>query len=311
MAPAVSLRGILTYASNLLSQIPLQLSGLPNPLSPIAAPRPIGGHDRPSAGFPNSSDTVTPYIPLTGAPTCPIDGPTSCQNTTAGDSCCFVHPGGRLLLTQFWDQEVHVGGSEEDWTLHGLWPDLCDGTYDQFCGMAPRFENITDILKHYAQDDLLEYMNRYWVAKYGGNAHLWAHEYNKHGTCINTLSPKCYDGYTPGLEVVDYFTRAFGLFKMLDTYLALSQAGIEPDYRKTFSLKKIQKTLEEFSGGKVVLKCTGRHHNVLHEAWYVYFVQGSLQSGEFVPARDSFKGDQTDCAAEVRYLPKRRKRNHS
>jgi hypothetical protein len=25
------------------------------------------------------------------------------------------------LLTQFWDREVHVGGSEDSWTLHGLW----------------------------------------------------------------------------------------------------------------------------------------------------------------------------------------------
>lgn len=44
-------------------------------------------------------------------------------------------------------------------------PDLCDGSYDQFCGMAPRFNNITEILQHYDQGELLENMNRYWVAK--------------------------------------------------------------------------------------------------------------------------------------------------
>lgn len=97
---------------------------------------------------------------------------------------------------------------------------------------------------------------------------------------------------------------------MLDTYTALSRAGIEPDDHKTFTLKEIQSTLEEFSGGRVVLKCTGRHHDVLHEAWYVYFVKGSLQSGEFVPARDAFKGDKTECAEQVRYLPKRSKRHY-
>ncbi|ETS77123.1 hypothetical protein PFICI_10997 [Pestalotiopsis fici W106-1] len=308
MAPTTSLRNIFTYASNLLSQVPLQLSDFPNPLGSVLAPpatdnNAVNDHHAPAA--------ITPYIPLSGAGTCPIDVPMSCHNQTAGDSCCFIYPGGRLLLTQFWDEEIHVGGSEEDWTLHGLWPDLCDGSYDQFCGMAPRFNNITEILKHYGQEELLEHMNRYWVAKYGGNAHLWAHEYNKHATCINTLAPSCYEStYTPGLEVVDYFTRAFGLFKMLDTYMALSQAGIEPDAHKTVSLAKIQKTLEEFSGGKVVLKCSGRRHDVLHEAWYVYFVKGSLQGGDFVPARDSFKGDQTDCAEHVRYLPKRSKGRH-
>jgi ribonuclease T2 len=92
-----SLRSLLAYAGGLFSQLP---------------------------GAPQAPSDVRPfYEPLSGAPSCPIDGPTSCSNSTpvAGDSCCFVHPGGRLLLTQFWDQKVHAGGAEDDWTLHGLW----------------------------------------------------------------------------------------------------------------------------------------------------------------------------------------------
>ena len=105
MAPDISLRGIFASAGQALSQFPLQV---PNPLSALLAPSP------PSA--------IAPYIPLSGAPKCPIDGPVSCHNSTpAGDSCCFVHPGGQILLTQFWDTDVHVGGAEEDWTVHGLW----------------------------------------------------------------------------------------------------------------------------------------------------------------------------------------------
>ncbi|KAI1447111.1 hypothetical protein ABKA04_002191 [Annulohypoxylon sp. FPYF3050] len=299
MPSAASLRSVLAYASNFVSQFPL-FPNIQNPLSALTPQAP--SHVDPSI------TPYEPYEPLTGTPSCPIDGPVSCNNNTAADSCCFIHPGGRLLLTQFWDEKTHVGGSEEDWTLHGLWPDLCDGSYDQFCGMAPRFENISGVLEHYGQDELLADMNRYWIANYGTNDHLWAHEYNKHATCINTLATSCYgDSYTPGLEVVDYFVRAFSLFKQLDTYWALQHAGIEPNYKKTYDLSKIQSTLENFSGGKVILKCTGRHHNVLHEAWYVYFVKGSLQGGDFVPARDSFKGDQGNCASQVRYLPKRHK----
>jgi ribonuclease T2 len=94
---------------------------------------------------------------------------------------------------------------------------------------------------------------------------------------------------------------------MLDTYYALDQQGIVPSANETFALSKIQSTLEQFSGGKVILKCEGAGHDVLHEAWYVYFVQGSLQSGQFVPAKDSFKGDQGNCAENVRYLPKKAK----
>lgn len=135
---------------------------------------------------------------------------------------------------------------------------------------------------------------------------MWAHEYAKHASCINTLAPSCYgDDYVPGVEVVDYFARAAALFRMLDTYRALERVGIEPNYKKMYDLSEVQSTLEAFSGGRVILKCTGRSHNVLHEAWYVYFVKGSLQSGEFVPARDSFKGDHGNCASKIRYLPKR------
>ncbi|KAI5865363.1 ribonuclease T2 [Durotheca rogersii] len=297
MAPSASLRSAFTYATNFVSQFPLGFPSLSNPFSLSGPQAPIAA-DRP----------VTPYDPFTGSPSCPLDGPASCHNTTQADSCCFVYPGGRLLLTQFWDDKIHVGGSEDDWTLHGLWPDLCDGSYDQYCGMTPRVDNITGVLEQYGQQELVADMNRYWVANYGTNEHLWAHEYNKHASCINTLAPSCYgEGYAQGVEVVDYFSRAFGLFKMLDTYRALQNAGIEPSYQQTYPLAKMQAALEKFSGGRVVLRCSGRHRNVLHEAWYVYFVKGSLQSGLFVPAQDSFKGDSSNCAAQVRYLPKRRR----
>ncbi len=91
-----SLRALVSYASNFVSQIPFLNNGLSH---------------------------VSPYEPLSGAPSCPLDGPVSCQNSTpiTGDSCCFVHPGGRLVLAQFWDPEIHASGAEEDWTLHGLW----------------------------------------------------------------------------------------------------------------------------------------------------------------------------------------------
>ena len=178
--------------------------------------------------------------------------------------------------------------------------------------MAPHYNNITDILAHYGQDELRAFMDRYWVANRGSNAHLWSHEYNKHATCINTLSPKCYgdaDGGSPGREVVDYFSRAAGLFRMLDTYTALSLAGIEPSARTHYPLEDVRRILEQFSGGKVVLRCGGRRRDELHEAWYVYFVQGSLQTGQFVPAQDYGKhGDANNCVPWVKYLPKIHKR---
>ncbi|KAK4191268.1 ribonuclease T2-like protein [Podospora australis] len=288
---APSLRDLFSYAGGLIAQSPI-FGSIASNRSPAVS-------------------NISPYEPCSGAPSCPIDGPISCHNSTPiadPDSCCFVYPGGRMLLTQFWDEQVHAGGAEEDWTLHGLWPDLCDGGYDQFCHMTPQYRNITSVLEHYGRADLVKLMNRYWLAASGPNSYLWEHEFNKHATCINTLAPRCYgDSHTPGLEVVDYFSRAMALFQMLDTYHALERAGIVPHPRKHYPLADVQKALEAYSGGKVVLRCGG-HRNILHEAWYAYFVKGSLQTGDFVPAKDLAKeGDAGNCAPWIKYLPKKRR----
>lgn len=56
-------------------------------------------------------------------------------------------------------------GKDEELTLREKnRPDLCNGSYDQYCGMTPRFNNITAVLEHYDQAELVADMNRYWVA---------------------------------------------------------------------------------------------------------------------------------------------------
>ncbi len=81
-----------------------------------------------------------------------------------------------------------------------------------------------------------------------------------------------------------------------------------PHSRTHYPLADVQAALQRFSGGRVVLRCVGRggRNDVLHEAWYVYFIKGSLQTGQFVPAKELGKeGDAGNCAPWVRYLPKR------
>jgi ribonuclease T2 len=58
-------------------------------------------------------------------------------------------------------------------------------------------------------------MNSYWLPNSGSAESFWEHEWNKHGTCINTLSPSCYgDDYQVGDEVVDFFAKAVETFKV-------------------------------------------------------------------------------------------------
>ncbi len=61
-------------------------------------------------------------------------------------------------------------------------------------------------------------MDTYWVSDDGTDESFWEHEWATHGTCINTLNPSCYTGYTTTEEVPDFFQKAVDLFKTVDTY---------------------------------------------------------------------------------------------
>jgi ribonuclease T2 len=156
-----SIRSLSTFASGILSQLP------------------FGAFNTPSRT----------YVPYGNAPSCPIDSPLSCHNNTeAPDSCCFIYPGGQLLQTQFWDTSPAIG-PDDSWTLHGLWyaplsrlyhqietnnllfhrPDLCDGTYPQFCTSAPNYYNISDIISASQNPELLDFMNSYWLRRASGS----------------------------------------------------------------------------------------------------------------------------------------------
>jgi ribonuclease T2 len=157
-------------------------------------------------------------IALAGSPKTCSSPQLSCQNTTAvSDLCCFNAPGGQLVQTQFWDTSPSTGPSNS-WTIHGLWPDHCDGTYDSNCDASRAYTNITAILQSYGKTDLLAYMNTYWVDINGDDESFWEHEWAKHGTCISTLKPSCYTSYTAQEEVPDFFQKTVDIFQTLDSY---------------------------------------------------------------------------------------------
>ncbi|KAH7312970.1 ribonuclease-like protein T2 [Rhexocercosporidium sp. MPI-PUGE-AT-0058] len=212
----------------------------------------------------------------------------SCQNTTAvEDLCCFNAPGGQLLLTQFWDTAPSTGPNNS-WTLHGLWPDKCDGTYEANCDPSREYTNITAILNSYRKTDLLSYMNTFWKDYQGNDESFWEHEWGKHGTCISTLDTKCYSGHSGQEEVVDYFEVAVELFKGLDSFATLETAGIVPSTTTTYTLAQIQSALTTAHGFPI---------------WYHYNVLGSVPTGTFIPT--SPDGSKSDCPATgLHYIPK-------
>ncbi|KIN04861.1 hypothetical protein OIDMADRAFT_192336 [Oidiodendron maius Zn] len=225
----------------------------------------------------------------------------SCQNTTVvSNTCCFNAPGGQLVQTQFWDTSPSTGYSNS-WTIHGLWPDHCDGTYDSSCDSKRAYTNISSILTAAGKSDLLDYMNSYWVDINGQDESFWEHEWSKHGTCISTLDPSCYTSYTPTQEVPDFFQKAVDLFKTLDSYQILSNGGIVPSTTKTYTSAQIQAAFTQSSFGfPATIQCSS---GALDEIWYSFNVRGSVQSGTFVPVAPS--GSTSNCPSTgIKYLPK-------
>ncbi|KFZ09862.1 hypothetical protein V501_05462 [Pseudogymnoascus sp. VKM F-4519 (FW-2642)] len=244
---------------------------------------------------PTSSATTLPPTPMSCA-----NAQLSCHNTTAvADLCCFNAPGGQLLLTQFWDTAPSTGPADA-WTIHGLWPDRCDGTYDANCDASREYTNITAILNSFGKTDLLTYMDTNWKDYQGNDETFWEHEWGKHGTCISTLDTTCYDNYKPQTEVVDYFEKAVELNKGLNSYKILADAGITPSQTATYTLVQIQNALKAAHGFIPTLGCKS---GVLQEIWYHYNVLGSVQTGQFVPTEPD--GTKSTCPATgVKYLVK-------
>ncbi|CAI7599958.1 unnamed protein product [Penicillium glandicola] len=230
--------------------------------------------------------------------TCSSSTPFSCVSSSTSPTCCFNYPGGALLQTQFWDTSPSTG-PDDSWTVHGLWPDNCDGTYQSSCDSTRAYTNITAILQAQDRDDLLDYMNDYWIDIDGDNESFWSHEWSKHGTCINTIEPSCYSDYTAQEEVGEFFQKTVDLFKSLDTYEALSAAGITPSTSKTYTLAQIQAALTTLHGASVYLGCSS---STLDEVWYFFNVQGNAIDGTYKAA--ATLTTSTCPSSGIKYVPK-------
>ncbi|EGV61304.1 ribonuclease T2-like [Yamadazyma tenuis] len=232
---------------------------------------------------------------------CPFVPATCTNSTPIENSCCFESPGGILLLTQFWDYYPPIGGNET-FTLHGLWPNRCsaDNTYDQFCDPSLEVHNPKEILSSF-DPALLSDLEEYWKNFNGHDESLWEHEFNKHGTCVNTIKPNCYSSYKPHQNVYDYFRVTVELYKKLDTFQFLAAEGIVPSNDKTYTKSEIQSALDKnFGGKKVYFHCN--KYNGLQEVWYYHHLQGPLTGEQFVPidASQSSRCPETG----IKFFPK-------
>ncbi|QEO24436.1 hypothetical_protein [Candidozyma auris] len=209
-----------------------------------------------------------------------------------------------MLQTQFWDYYPPVGPNDT-FTLHGLWPDNCDGTYEQFCDNSLEISkgDIKKILVDKFDDQkLYEKMEGIWKNFNGDDESLWIHEFNKHATCIKTIKPRCYgNSYATDENVYDFFKIAVSLYEKYPTFDFLAQNGIHPSLDATYSKEQIAQALNSNFDDKVVyFKCN--KYNALQEVWYFHHLRGSLLKEDFVKI-SAF--NSPSCPNEgIKFLPK-------
>ncbi|THH33249.1 hypothetical protein EUX98_g895 [Antrodiella citrinella] len=237
-----------------------------------------------------------------------ILSPISCQNTTVQqNTCCFNAPGGHFLQTQFWDFDapVQFSGPADSWTVHGLWPDHCDGSFDEFCSPERESTNITGVLEFNKEFEILAFMKKFWTDDTGNDESFWEHEWNKHGTCMSTLEPQCILGFNEEArtDIIIFLKRTIGLYQNLNTFEFLERKNIVPTTTKTYKFADVLSALVAATGKTPTVQCDGTNNAFLNELWYHFETKGSVVDGIFLHA-DPDPGSDSNCPEDVYYWPK-------
>ncbi|KAL0912528.1 hypothetical protein M5K25_018506 [Dendrobium thyrsiflorum] len=143
---------------------------------------------------------------------------------TGKQSCCYPNS----------------GKPASDFLIHGLWPNNNDGSFPLNCDPNSSFDP-SEI------SDLINSMDAEWpsMACPSGNSHsFWAHEWEKHGTCVESL-----------FNEHDYFQAALTLKGKAEGILQmLSSSGIEPN-DNSYSLSSITEAIKGGIGYTPVIEC--------------------------------------------------------
>lgn len=144
----------------------------------------------------------------------------------------------------------------------------------------------------YGKEDLLAYMNKFWVGQFDRNWEFWGHEYSKHATCYSTFQTECWGPKAAKYaDLFEFFETVIYYFRQLPTWRWLGDAGIHPSNTTSYTLSDIQGVLTKEFGYLPFLGCQGPRYNEtaagkgsldsgrtqLSEVWYYHNVYGSPQ----------------------------------
>lgn len=204
---------------------------------------------------------------------CPKYDVVSCTSSQDSiDKCCVPDQGHFVLAIQWLPSYCkNVGKNREcnietlenvaknTWTLHGLWPGNCDGvTYISNCNPEREVENIEEVIRS-RDEDLLHKMEKVWASGNpdSTNNWFWAHEWNKHGQCVSTITPECLgDKYKENDDIITYFKTTLEFREKYDLYPVLDGANIVPDDVEGYPLDTLQNAISSYyNNAQVEINC--------------------------------------------------------
>ncbi|KAH7834637.1 hypothetical protein Vadar_018153 [Vaccinium darrowii] len=147
-----------------------------------------------------------------------------------------------------------TGKPDEDFSIHGLWPNYNDGTYPSSCDLRNSFDEskISDLISRLEKD---------WptlACPSGDGLKFWGHEWSKHGTCAESV-----------LDQHSYFQKALDLKGKANLLQALETAGIRPEDGKQYSLESIKDAIELALGVNTFIDCNvdARRNHQLYQVY--------------------------------------------
>ncbi|KAI8342267.1 ribonuclease T2-like protein [Chlamydoabsidia padenii] len=131
-------------------------------------------------------------------------------------------------------------------------------------------------------------MNNGWPNPFGHVDEFWSHEWNKHGVCMSTFEPKCYDNHDIYQGMIDYYNTTMNIYRKYDIYRALERHGIVPGYKYTTDW--IKKVIQKEFNVVPDLRCNMDGH--LEEMWMYFYVKGPVKRMDLIPTHNN---NATNC----------------
>ncbi|KAI9353574.1 ribonuclease T2-like protein [Obelidium mucronatum] len=200
--------------------------------------------------------------------------PQQCDNsivscTSKADACC-VPTNGVMVLALQWlpgycksindrcTHDVLDRIPQDQWTIHGLWPDNCQGYQVSDCDTKRVYSDTANRVKN---TGIYRNLTTYWVSFKGGKESdfndFWGHEWSKHGTCYSPADRECV-GNSIGADVEKFFRDTLYLQAKYNVFAALKNANIVPSKTAAYKSEDIKNALvASFGALSIGLVCKG------------------------------------------------------